>query len=359
MPFTHSRAPLRALALAAASCLTAGAAQAGPGNLGPTGVYTDYFVVGRVGSGAPGGGSGGGYQCNTVPGVFGNLGGCSALPDGVRPAVTQQLSGTVDPTDRARAITMSAQNNSFHFDYPNNVPLVVVDPEFSRAQVAASLADGTLHASVINNASSGGYVAGSAYAKMHDIVTFNVAGAGVDTRTRVNFQFAVDGQVFDNGQTTIYGERGSGNAGVGLWLDNVSSFGRGSPSHELIATAGWAAYRADPVVEAPGVQVAPLAGGSWVQMGTDHMLFQGWFDIVGASLTLNPMFQLDASCAIGLQCDYGHTAQFSLVGLPGTVTYTSASGVFLTSAVPEPATGLLWAIGLGGLGLLAARRRGA
>jgi MYXO-CTERM domain-containing protein len=358
MPFSISRAPLRTLALAAASCLTAGAAQAGPGNLGPTGVYTDYFVVGRVGSGAPGGGSGGGYQCNAL-GAFGNLGGCSAQPDGVRPAVTQQLSGTVDATDRGRAFTMSAQNNGIGTELRGDVYVNVPTEEFSRAQAAASLADGTLRASVINNASSGGYVAGSAYAKMHDIVTFTVADAAADTRTRVNFQFSVDGQVSDNGQTTIYGERGSGNAGVGLWLDIVSSFGRGSPSHELIATAGWAAYRADPVVEAPGVQTAPLAGGSWVQMGTDHMLFQGWFDIVGASLTLNPMFQLDTSCAIGLQCDYGHTAQFSLVGLPGSVTYTSASGVFLTSAVPEPATPLLWALGLGGLGLLASRRRSA
>jgi len=358
MSMSSFRAPLRALALAAASCLAVGAVQAGPGNLGPTGVYTDYFVIGRVGSGAPGGGSGGGYQCNTL-GPFGSLGGCSALPSAVRPTVTQQLGGTVDTTDRARAFTISAQNNAFHGEFPNNVLQIVVDPEFSRAQAAASLADGTLRASVANNASNGGYVNGSAYAGMHDIVTFTVAGATADTRTRVNFQFEVDGQVWDNGQTTIYGQRGSGRLGVGLWLDVLSSFGRGSVDHELIATAGWTANSADPVVETPGLQTAPLAGGSWVQMGTSHMLLQGWFDIVGGSLTLNPSIQLDTDCDIGLQCDYGHTARFSLVGLPSSVSYTSASGVFLTSAVPEPATGLLWAAGLGAVGMLSRRRRRA
>ena len=66
---------------------------------------------------------------------------------------------------------------------------------------------------------------------------------------------------------------------------------------------------------------------------------------------------LSLDCSIGLQCDYSHTGRFSFVGLPTSVTYTSASGVFLTAGntptdpngVPEPASAALVLAALAGL----------
>lgn len=55
--------------------------------------------------------------------------------------------------------------------------------------------------------------------------------------------------------------------------------------------------------------------------------------------------------------DFGNTLHFNWV-LPEGVTTSSASGQFMTSAVPEPGSALLLACGLGGLGLLKLRRRG-
>ena len=55
--------------------------------------------------------------------------------------------------------------------------------------------------------------------------------------------------------------------------------------------------------------------------------------------------------------DFGNTLHFNWV-LPEGVTTSSASGQFMTSAVPEPTSALLLACGLGGLGLLQRRRRG-
>lgn len=73
-------------------------------------------------------------------------------------------------------------------------------------------------------------------------------------------------------------------------------------------------------------------------------------------------FQLGLSCFGPAQCDFSHTGSVSL-GLPNNVTFTSASGAFLTESgagsVPEPATWAMMLMGFGVLGaaLRAARRR--
>jgi hypothetical protein len=54
--------------------------------------------------------------------------------------------------------------------------------------------------------------------------------------------------------------------------------------------------------------------------------------------------------------DFGNTLHFNWV-LPEGVTTSSASGQFMTSAVPEPTSALLLACGLGGMGLFRLRRR--
>lgn len=64
-------------------------------------------------------------------------------------------------------------------------------------------------------------------------------------------------------------------------------------------------------------------------------------------------------CAGGASCDYGNTGTFRLGALPSGLSFTSASGVFLTAqqgAVPEPATWVSLVLGFGVLGAHMRRR---
>jgi hypothetical protein len=69
---------------------------------------------------------------------------------------------------------------------------------------------------------------------------------------------------------------------------------------------------------------------------------------------------LNLDCRGGWNCDFGNTAQFSFGALPDGLTYTSASGIFLTEPngpggqVPEPGT---WGMLAGGLLIVRFLRR--
>lgn len=73
---------------------------------------------------------------------------------------------------------------------------------------------------------------------------------------------------------------------------------------------------------------------------------------VGADLLLD--------CRSGGVCDFGHTGRFSFGAIPGGLSFTSASGAFLTApigGVPEPEAWTLMLTGFGGLGAVLRRRR--
>lgn len=74
------------------------------------------------------------------------------------------------------------------------------------------------------------------------------------------------------------------------------------------------------------------------------------------------VFELLSANAYGATVDYSHTSTLSLV-LPEGVTYTSASGTFLSeadpSAVPEPATWAMMIAGVGAVGFAIRRRKAA
>ena len=69
-----------------------------------------------------------------------------------------------------------------------------------------------------------------------------------------------------------------------------------------------------------------------------------------------PIFMLLTAGGQYGYADFGNTASFTFDPLPAGVSYTSASGDFLT-AVPEPSTWAMMILGFAGIGFLTYRRR--
>jgi hypothetical protein len=86
---------------------------------------------------------------------------------------------------------------------------------------------------------------------------------------------------------------------------------------------------------------------------------------VGNVYSITETFSLSQNPTLGLRLDVGAHAVGDAsasvedpitITLPSGVTYTSASGLFLTGAVPEPATWASLMVGLGAIGLVLRRR---
>jgi hypothetical protein len=169
--------------------------------------------------------------------------------------------------------------------------------------------------------------------QFNDTLTFIVAGGGSDT---IIVGFALDGTI-GNSTGPMFGNSWTmaveDNFGAGFLDWNSGA----SLSPDTGSTTGW-------------------NGFSFANNTQTGFNFMGTLTVTNGEVVPIQFIQ-QLSCNNGTICDYSNTGQLSLI-LPSDVTYTSASGVFLTeaaSSTPEPSSLLLIGIGLAGFGCL--RRR--
>ena len=248
-------------------------------------------------------------------------------------------SGTVDSTGTATSVFGHTHETLFQHGGSS-------DGAFADAYTAANLADGTLRV----HAQGGTVYVGQggegavANARFVDGLHFNIAGAAADAVTAIGVHYTLEGHAVSGGFGSGYAEMdtafGLGNAGFAVY-----AAGRGFDPFAITSHTelGWASF-------------------GYSALDPTHVAFDGIYNLLGSTQTLRIEAYLSAGAAFA-DLDYGNTLRVSFT-LPGNVSYTSDSGVFLSATnpvtpVPEPETWALMLAGLGLTGHLARRRRAA
>lgn len=273
------------------------------------------------------------------------------------PALTcgYSASGTLDSTGNLQSATDSVSVTVNHDAYP---PLSLdAATATGSAFATASLASGSVGVQAAgtyldyrfpSSGQAGGN--GSAFAQVNDLLHFYIAGATANTVTDISVSFVVDGNMtVPTPAGDSYGNLDSTLAvGNAILRDSViSSSNTGldpvayTPYLKAPSGSGWVSYTVTPTGPVP-------APGQFVMTGI--------YAITGATADIGIQGTLDAQCGLGTNCDYSHTGSLQL-GLPTGVTYTSDSGVFLTSTTPEPGSLVLLAGALLVTGLASRRAR--
>jgi hypothetical protein len=214
------------------------------------------------------------------------------------------------------------------------------DPYVSHADVnvfaSADLRDGKLRLSA--NASGGGQ------AQLADMLWLTIPGLDPGEVQTISFDLIVNGTYArapgqDRGQANYSFDARSGLFGLPGLFDHVAG------------SVGWKTASGSNVVNstaAPEEFYTFTKIGDWNQLATNHFIAS--IDISGDDPTVGFAMSLQA----GGPMDFSNTASVTLT-MPDGATFVSESGVFL-SAVPEPASALLLALGLVALPLLRRKR---
>jgi hypothetical protein len=201
----------------------------------------------------------------------------------------------------------------------------------ARASTYADLATGRLGGSSEGDYARQGYTT----AVFNDRLTFNIAGASPATVTNIVVSFAIDGGMVYSGvpfsDAAVTGDLRFGSAFASLL------YGPAALYNAFANQGGW-------------------VSGTWSTVPNANLnTFTGIYALVGATPTLDVRAALGTRASSLSSANYSNTAAFEM-SLPSNVTYSSASGVFL-SAVPEPGTWALMLAGVGGMLSMARSRR--
>nr|WP_255601895.1 PEPxxWA-CTERM sorting domain-containing protein [Polymorphobacter megasporae] len=261
-------------------------------------------------------------------------GGSNCDPSAYSSFQTVTVSGTTDTTG-----TLTRAN-----DYSSVVSVTGL-PDTAVATSSADLAT----AKIYLTASAAGPLAGAnASAQLADTLHFTIAGANASTITYVPVSFAFSGTV----ATTDY-DHASAELGYGFYFGGASAYEFGDYG------AGYYGgnYRSPTFVYASDPRVGGWVSSSFASYTPTDTRFSGVYAITGATADIPISFNLSLN-TYNSTLDYSNGGGIKIGHVDG-VSYTSDSGVFLTSvagAVPEPAS---WAMLVAGFGIVggAARRR--
>jgi hypothetical protein len=226
--------------------------------------------------------------------------------------------------------------------------------EYGDASAYANLATGKVgvyangpNCSVPN--ASGCDSGGNATAEFQDSLTFNnTTGATADIDVSWSF----------DGTTTALGTFPSETL-TSLFCLGPGTICSGNPNSDLhnpLIDQLYFSYQDGSVLTNSVTTTAGWVSTSYVPgANATSETFEGVFAVPAGESTDSLNAYLEVGCLIST-CDFSHTGQLSFGSLPDGVTFTSASGVLLSDATPEPGT---WALLLCGgvlLGVYGTRR---